>query len=120
VKKVPSDVVVKAGHRARFTATASGSPTPTVQWLVSSDDTTFVDIPGATTTTLRVPATGADNGNQYEAVFSNASGTATTPPATLTVTFRSCGVIIPRPDINLTACNLAGQHLVHANSAVHE
>jgi hypothetical protein len=39
-----------------FTATASGTPSPTVQWQVSTDGgTTFSDIAGAISTTFGVP-----------------------------------------------------------------
>ena len=57
-----------------------------MQWEVSSNGgTTFSAISGATSTTYSFTATAADNGNQYEAVFTNASGSATTTAATLTV-----------------------------------
>jgi CSLREA domain-containing protein len=72
------------GGSVTFTASATGSPTPTVQWQVSTGGP-FTDIPGATSTTLTFTATLAQNGNQYRAVFTNAGGTATTTAATLTV-----------------------------------
>lgn len=68
-----------------FTAAASGSPTPTVQWQVSTNGgASFSDIPGATSTSLTVVVSPAVNGNQYRAVFTNSCGTATTTAATLT------------------------------------
>lgn len=68
-----------------FTAAASGSPAPTVQWQVSTNGgATFSNIPGATSTSLTVTVTPAVNGNQYRAVFTNTCGTATTTAATLT------------------------------------
>jgi hypothetical protein len=68
-----------------FTAAASGSPTPTVQWQVSTNGgASFSNIPGATSTSLTVTASPANNGNQYRAVFTNSCGTATTTAATLT------------------------------------
>jgi hypothetical protein len=49
---------------------------------------TFSDISGATSTTYSFTASSADNGNEYQAVFSNGVGTAaTTAPATLTVDY---------------------------------
>jgi hypothetical protein len=84
----PTSVTVSAGQTATFTASASGSPTPTVQWEVSTDGGhTFTAISGATSTTLSVPnAQLTDSGKEYEAVFTNSVGSATTTAATLTVT----------------------------------
>ena len=83
----PASTSVLAGTDATFTAAASGFPAPTVQWQVSTDGTTFTDIVGATSATCTVPAApAADNGYQYRAVFTNSLGSATTNPATLTVT----------------------------------
>ncbi len=80
----PADQNVTSGN-ATFTAAASGTPAPTVQWQESTDNgATFTDIPGATSTTLTVPADSAHNGRKYRAVFTNSCGTATTTAATLT------------------------------------
>ncbi len=84
----PTNQTASAGAAATFTAAATGDPTPTVQWQVSTDGgKTFTDIAGATSSSYTTPATtAADNGNEYQAVFSNAAGpSATTNPATLTV-----------------------------------
>ena len=70
-----------------FTAAASGTPTPTVQWQVSTNNgSTYANVPGATSTTLTFTTNAAQNGYQYEAVFSNSAGGATSNPATLTIT----------------------------------
>ena len=83
----PASQAVPAGQTATFTAAASGNPTPTVQWQVSTDSgSTFSDITGATSTTLTLSnTTTAQNGDEYQAVFTNSVGTATTNAATLTV-----------------------------------
>ncbi len=82
----PTDQTVNAGQRATFTVSASGTPSPTVQWQVSSDGGfSFSPIPGATATTLTVTAQPDQDGNQYRALFSNPSGQAQTKAATLTV-----------------------------------
>ena len=82
----PTNQTVNAGQTASFTASASGSPTPTVQWQVSTDGgATFNNIVGATSTTLSFTAVTANNGSEYRAVFTNTLGTATTTAATLTV-----------------------------------
>jgi hypothetical protein len=84
----PVNQSVTAGANVVFTATASGSPTPTVQWQVSTNGgASFSPIPGATSTTLSLTnvSTG-QNGELFEAVFSNSAGTATSTAALLTVT----------------------------------
>jgi len=84
----PANQSVYAGLPASFTAAASGFPTPSVQWQVSTDGgITFSPVPGATSDTLSIASTTfAENGNEYEAVFSNGtSPDATTNPATLSV-----------------------------------
>ncbi len=84
----PTNQTTSAGATATFTTAATGNPTPTVQWQVSSNGgSTWSNISGATSDSYTTPATTAsDNGNQYQAVFSNGAGpAATTNPATLTV-----------------------------------
>ncbi len=74
------------GAPVYLTATANGFPAPTVQWQASTDNgMTYNPIQGATSTTLSFTATQADNGNEYEAVFTNGTGTVTSNEATLTV-----------------------------------
>lgn len=86
VTSSPSGLTVTSGQTASFSAAATGSPAPTVQWQVSSDGgATFTDIPGATSTTLTFTATMSQNGNFYRAVFTNASGSVTSSAASLTV-----------------------------------
>ena len=81
----PANQSVTAGGTATFTAAASGTPTPTVQWQVSTDGgTSYSDIAGATSATLTLTAvTTAQNTNRYRAVFTNSAGGATTNAATL-------------------------------------
>jgi hypothetical protein len=82
----PNSSTVCDGAPASFTAAANGSPSPTVQWQVSTDGgTIFNDLPGETGTTLSFTATTAQNGNKYRAVFTNSCSSATTAVATLTV-----------------------------------
>src|SRR5213596_4159508 len=82
----PANQTVTAGQTASFTAAATGSPTPTVQWLVSTNSgATFSDVSGATSTTLSFTTALSQSGNQYHAVFTNSAGTAATNAATLTV-----------------------------------
>ncbi len=103
----PANETVTAGQTASFTAAVTGSPTPTVQWQVSTDGgATFSNVSGATSTTLSFTTTLSQNGNQYRAVFTNSAGTATTTAATLTVNSPTPPVITAQP-ANQTAS--AGQ-----------
>ena len=84
----PLSETLTIGQDASFTAAASGTPTPTVQWMVElAGGTTFSPINGANSDTLDLgAATLAESGNKYEAVFTNGVGSpATTTVATLTV-----------------------------------
>ncbi len=88
VTQNPASQGVVAGNLVTFTAAATGTPTPTVQWQISTNGGgSFTDIPGATTTTLSFTTQVSDNGNQYRAVFTNIVSSATTTAATLTVFF---------------------------------
>ena len=81
----PTSQVVETGNTATFNASASGSPTPSVQWNVSSNGgSSWSAISGATSTSYAVTSTQFDNGYEYEAVFTNVSGSATTGAAQLT------------------------------------
>jgi len=83
----PENATVEAGENASFTAAASGDPAPTVQWQSKSGDGDWTPIAGATDPTLNLAAVTADqDGTQYRAVFTNDAGSATSDPATLTVT----------------------------------
>lgn len=84
----PQSVLVGPGGRATFTASASGSPAPGVQWQRSTDGgSTWANVPGATSTTLDISAVGAaQNGDAYHAMFTTTQGSRTTRFATLSVT----------------------------------
>jgi hypothetical protein len=102
----PTNQTVCDGATVMFAATASGNPTPTVQWQVSTNGGgSFSDISGATSPILSFTATAAQDGNQYRAVFSNTcestTSTATTTAATLTV--NTTPSIATNPT-NQTAC----------------
>ncbi len=82
----PTNQTALVAGSATFTAAAGGTP-PTVQWQVSTDNGNFwTNLNGETTTTLTLSnLTITMSGNKYRAVFTNACGTATSDPATLTV-----------------------------------
>lgn len=83
----PVSQSVTAPTVAAFTTAVSGTPTPTLQWQLSTDGTTFNPIAGATTSNYSSAATTATNsGYQYRVVATNRAGTATSNVAVLTVT----------------------------------
>jgi sugar lactone lactonase YvrE len=83
----PADATVLAPATATFAVAASGVPTPTVQWQQSLDGgASWSDVSGAVAASYTTPVTRVtDNGQQLRAVFTNASGSATTSAATLSV-----------------------------------
>ena len=89
----PSNLTISSGSTAVFTATATGTPSPTVQWQVSTTGTggTFSNLDGvvnptALTGTLTLTnVSQAQSGYSYQAVFTNTSGSVSSTPATLTV-----------------------------------
>lgn len=84
VSASPASAKVEVGTQVSFTAAATGTPAPTVQWQ-RADGGAFEDLPGATSTTLTITTAAADDGASFRAVFTNAYGSATTDAATLTV-----------------------------------
>jgi hypothetical protein len=81
----PSSQTVNAGQSVSFTAAAKGTPTPTVQWQVSANGSTWTSISGATSSIYTFTTSTLLPGNQYRALFVNSAGAATTTAATLTV-----------------------------------
>ena len=83
----PLDATVEEGQSAVFEATASGFPTPSVQWEVSIDGGgTWSAVPQATSDRLTIAsALTSENGDDYRAVFENVAGQATSAVAQLDV-----------------------------------
>ena len=82
----PTDTTVTSGDDAAFSVAVTGDPEPTVQWQVSADGVTYVDIADATGTELVLAdVTTAVDGTTYRAAVSNAGGTVTSGPALLGV-----------------------------------
>lgn len=93
----PVSTTVAAGDVASFDAAASGSPTPSAQWQVStSGGRRWAAIRGATGDSYSVRATASMSGREYRAVFRNRYGTATTEAATLTVTTTAPAAVAPQ------------------------
>ncbi len=83
----PSSVSTETSLVAAFVVAVTGTPTPTVQWEVSTDGgQTYAAISGATGASQQTtPAALADNGKLFRAVATNAAGTSRSNAATLTV-----------------------------------
>jgi hypothetical protein len=99
VERQPWNEFVNSDGAATFTAVATGLPVPTAQWQVSTDggstwtplsDGTQADgsvVSGAETDALKISHTQSDeNGDEYEVVFSNSVGSATSVAASLGIT----------------------------------
>ncbi len=104
----PADATVATGSPATFAAAATGDPTASVQWQVSTDGgSAFADLTGETSGTLTVTPTYADNGNQYRAVFTNPGAAVHTTAATLTVQASSPTVANQTSSVSATAGDTA-------------
>ena len=84
----PSSATITEGQNAQFTVAVSGTPTPTLQWQLSTDNgANWSNITGATGTVFNVlNAALANNGRQFRAVASNSVSTVNSNAAVLTVT----------------------------------
>jgi hypothetical protein len=86
----PMDVTVSGAGPwdVSFFVGANGAPTPTAQWQTSTDGgMTWTNIVGATSSSYATTiASAASSGQKFRAVFTNASGSATSNAATFTVT----------------------------------
>ncbi|MEN0130642.1 MAG: endo-1,4-beta-xylanase, partial [Brevundimonas sp.] len=83
VTRSPVSVSGALGASVTLTAAATGVPAPSVRWQRLG--ATWVDVPGATSTSLVVALSASTDGSRYRAVFTNASGTAWTSTAVVTV-----------------------------------
>jgi alpha-tubulin suppressor-like RCC1 family protein len=87
VTKQPANATVNEGQSASFSAAASGTPSPTVQWERSTDEgVSWNPIVGATANTFTIPsAATSENGYAFRAAYTNVAGRTTTLAVTLTV-----------------------------------
>jgi Immunoglobulin I-set domain len=93
ITKAPVNQTVVEGETAKFEATASGEPTPTVQWEESQNGgSTWTEVAGATSNSLTIAdTTRAESGRDYRAVFENEKGAKTSTAAVLTVNAKETG-----------------------------
>jgi hypothetical protein len=90
----PSTQALCAGPIVSFSSLANGTPSPTVQWQVSTDNGgNWTDLVGETNSTLTLTANAANNGKQFRTIWTNSIGSATSNPATLTVYAQPSGTI---------------------------
>jgi BclA C-terminal domain/Collagen triple helix repeat (20 copies)/Immunoglobulin domain len=84
ITQQPTTQSVVVGATATFTAAASGTPTPTVQWQMKAvGSTVYTSLSGQTSPTLSFTPSLADNGEQFRALFKNSAGSTATKAATL-------------------------------------
>src|SRR5262249_27696915 len=101
IQNQPTDMIVAVGGTATFIATSN--PAADVKWqLKFARAKDFTDINGASSTTLTIAdMVLARDGSMYRAVFTNASGTATSRSALLHIE--------PLPQIVLQPADVAAQ-----------
>lgn len=105
VTSQPQDATIREGETAAFRAVATSTTDPlTTQWESSADNAAWTTISGATSTEYETPAAvAADSGTRFRAVFTDRLGrTATTSPATLTVTTQSAPPVITQHPQDVT------------------
>lgn len=82
----PKSQSVKAGAQVKLTVVASGAPNPTYSW--TRDSSTLA---GGTTATYDISSAGAADAGAYTVTITNAMGSVSSVPATLTVTGTTSG-----------------------------
>jgi hypothetical protein len=95
----PSSQTIASGHTVVLSFPALGSPTPTYQWSLNG-----VAIPSATGANLIINNAAAADAGTYTCTATNASGSVTSSPATLSVV----STANPGRLVNLSARALAG------------
>ena len=98
----PVSQLVCEGETISFISAATGSPIPSVQWQESEDGIIWSDINGATNDTLTFVTEAIDDGLQYQAVWTNSEGSATSHVATLNVNPKPTATIVA---VNPTICD---------------
>lgn len=118
----PLPVTTFAGGNVAFTAAATGTPAPSVQWERSDDagkTWTPISSASAVTGTLLLTAVAAtDNDDRFHAVFSNDAGSTISAAVALTVTTPMVkvapGNIKPGEEIAVTGAGFPGGQKVKA------
>ena len=92
VTKQPADVIICGQNPARFTASATGLPAPGIQWQVSTDKVTWINIANEQLETLSFIPGVTDNGKYYRAAFFNTTSIVYSAAAVLRVSNVSASV----------------------------
>lgn len=101
------------GEAATFTVTASGTPTPTYQWLKGGSA-----ISGATGTSYTTPATApADDGSLFTVTISNSAGSVTSSSAKLTVAVKPAAIATQPADVSVTEGSAATFSVIATGTA---
>ena len=88
-----------------FTASATGYPTPTIQWQISTNNgSSWKDIDNATSLSYTFTPANKDDGNQYRAVFKNTCNTNPGVISNAAVLTINGGVNLPGQDFNAYMC----------------
>lgn len=108
----PQNENAVVGGSLTFTAGASGTPTPTVQWQASVDGgATWITLPGATSNTLSIGSVASiENGWLFRAVFTNPTGSAITSTGVLGV-IPVTSILVPS-----TTASFSGTQTVDASA----
>ena len=88
----PTPLTVTSGSPASFSVAASGLPAPAYQWRKDG-----VDIPGATSPSLNLPAVSTTDAGTYSVRVTNPHGTVTSLGAPLTVETPPAITLQPKP-----------------------
>lgn len=97
----PVDATLCDGDSTNFIASASGYPSPTIQWQKSTNGgSSWSSVIGETTNTLRIEIALANDNDLYRALFNNSEGSAASDSARLSVNAGFSGSI----SSNATIC----------------
>lgn len=104
----PLNLTSTAGNTATFSSTASGNPSPTAQWQISTDNgSTWNNIGGATNSSYTTASLASSNdGYRYRCIWTNSIGSNTSTAVILTVQYAP--IVSDHPDnINISVDNIA-------------
>jgi len=90
ITQQPVSQTLTAGANVTFSVTATGTPSPTLQWRKDG-----VALSGATSNTYSIPDLPVSAAGVYSVVATNATGTATSNGATLTVRAAPVSTTLP-------------------------
>jgi len=94
----PTNQTVKAGGNATFSASASGTPAPTLQWYMNG-----VPISGATSATFTITGAQSSNAGTYQVTATNTAGVAASVAVTLAVLNGTAPLIGSSPESQTVA-----------------